>query len=118
MRASSDFCKKFNEVTSKEIEGDRTDETPQEQTPNSYPPEVTACLTDIQDTMGIPWAPANWKSYAQYPAMMQLFWQRLKPAVATESFLRHSIGLSELVLTNLHEWYQPINSVELDESEQ
>jgi NAD(P)-dependent dehydrogenase (short-subunit alcohol dehydrogenase family) len=81
------------------------------------PTEVKACLEDIQNTMGIPWPPANWRAYAMYPEVMQLFWQRLQPAVATESFLRNSIAISERAYLNINSWYQPGYQADLVEAE-
>ena len=80
------------------------------------PPEVKACLSDIQDTMGIPWKPANWENYATYSEVMQLFWQRLKPAVATEAFLRNSIAIAERAILEVNHWYQP-DRIDLSPSE-
>ncbi len=81
-------------------------------------PDVQACLEEIQDTMGIPWTPANWRSYAIYPSVMQLFWRRIKPVVATERFVREAIALSEHVYQDMSDWYQPSYQVELNEAQQ
>jgi hypothetical protein len=35
--------------------------------PSQAPPEIQACLSDIQDTLGIPWIPASCRAYAMYP---------------------------------------------------
>ncbi len=78
------------------------------------PPAIQACLTDIQDTLGIPWKPANWRAYALYPAVMQLFWERLKPACQTESFLRDAIAITEEVYRDLQDWYEPSYQMEID----
>lgn len=80
-------------------------------------PEVNACLSDIQDTMGVPWKPANWRNYATYPEVMQLFWQRLKPAVETEAFLRNSIAIAERAYLEVNRWYQPSSQINLSPSE-
>lgn len=80
-------------------------------------PEVQSCLQDIQDTMGIPWAPANWRTYANYPPVMELFWQRLRPTVETESFLRRSIAIAEQVYESVSLWYDPGYQMEIDEVE-
>jgi len=71
------------------------------------PPEVRVLLRDIQDTMGIPWAPANWRSYAVFPRAMQLFWERLRPAVVTESFLKDSLEITERAYRDVSRWYRP-----------
>jgi len=55
------------------------------------PPGIQALFEYIQDTMGIPWPPANWRTYALYPAAMQLFWNYLKPVVATDLLSRHPL---------------------------
>jgi len=44
--------------------------------PSQAPPEIQACLSEIQDTLGIPWIPASWRAYAMYPSVMHLFWGR------------------------------------------
>jgi len=80
-------------------------------------PEVKACLNDIQNTMGISWTPANWQAYAIYPAVMQLFWQRLKPAVQTEPFLRNAIAIADRVHRDIDTWYQPTYQLEIDEAQ-
>ncbi|MGG6265078.1 SDR family NAD(P)-dependent oxidoreductase [Leptolyngbya sp. AN03gr2] len=77
--------------------------------------EVQACLSEVQDTLGIPWTPANWEAYSKYPAVMQLFWKRLKPVMQTEPFLESAIALTEQVYRNIADWYQPNYQTELDE---
>jgi hypothetical protein len=67
--------------------------------------------------MGIPWAPANWRTYANYPPVMELFWQRLRPTVETESFLRRSIAIAEQVYESVSLWYDPGYQMEIDEVE-
>ncbi|MBD1907841.1 halocarboxylic acid dehydrogenase DehI family protein [Funiculus sociatus GB2-A5] len=47
--------------------------------PSQAPAEIQAGLSDIQSTLGIPWTPASWRTYAMYPSVMQLFWECLKP---------------------------------------
>lgn len=68
---------------------------------------MRAILKDIQDTMGVPWPPALWRAYANYPEAMHLFWGRLRPAVATESFLQESLGISERAYREASNWYRP-----------
>ncbi|MHB0867921.1 MAG: halocarboxylic acid dehydrogenase DehI family protein [Chloroflexota bacterium] len=77
------------------------------------PPEVRSILDDIQDTMGIPWSPANWRSYARYPRVLQLFWERLKPAVATAGFLQEAIAVAELAYRDVSGWYLPSSRIDL-----
>lgn len=86
--------------------------------PSQAPPEVQTCLRDIQDTLGIPWKPANWRAYALYPAVMQLFWQRLKPATQTESFLEDATSITEQVYQDIHDWYQPNYQIDVDPAQQ
>src|SRR5207253_10725777 len=74
-------------------------------------------LDDIQDTMGIPWPPANWLSYAWYPDVMQLFWRRLKPAVDTESFLRDALNITEHTYREAARWYRPNYQATLTDEE-
>ncbi|MBD2073526.1 SDR family NAD(P)-dependent oxidoreductase [Phormidium sp. FACHB-592] len=81
------------------------------------PPEVQTCLSDIQDTLGIPWKPANWRAYAMYPTVMQLFWQRLKPATQAESFLEDAIAITEQVYRDTYDWYQPGYQIDVDEAQ-
>ena len=80
------------------------------------PPEVQTCLSDIQDTLGIPWKPANWRAYASHPPVMQLFWERLKPVTQTESFLEAAIDITEQVYRDINDWYQP-HQIDLDEAQ-
>jgi short-subunit dehydrogenase len=84
--------------------------------PSQAPPEIQACLSDIQDTLGIPWIPASWRAYAMYPSVMQLFWERLKPATQTESFLEDAIAITELVYRDSSDWYEPGYQIEMDEA--
>jgi NAD(P)-dependent dehydrogenase (short-subunit alcohol dehydrogenase family) len=85
--------------------------------PSQAPPEIQACLSDIQSTLGIPWTPANWRSYAMYPSVMQLFWQRLKGAMQTESFLEDAIAITERVYRDTNDWYQPGYQIDVDEAQ-
>jgi len=70
-------------------------------------PEIRARFEDIQDTMGVPWPPANWRAYAMYPDVMKLFWERLKPAVATDPFLRDALEITERAYRGASDWYRP-----------
>ena len=79
------------------------------------PPEIQACLSDIQNALGIPWTPAAWRAYGMYPSVMQLFWERLKPAMQTESFLEDAIAITELVFRDTSDWYQPSYQIDVDE---
>ena len=85
--------------------------------PSQAPPEIQACLSDIQDTLGIPWAPASWRAYAMYPSVMQLFWERLKPATQTESFLESAIAITERVYQDTSDWYQPGYQIDVNEAQ-
>jgi short-subunit dehydrogenase len=85
--------------------------------PSQAPPEIQACLSEIQDTLGIPWTPANWRAYAMYPSVMQLFWERLKPATQTESFLENAIAITELVYRDTSDWYQPGYQLDMNEAQ-
>ncbi|MBW4442588.1 MAG: SDR family NAD(P)-dependent oxidoreductase [Plectolyngbya sp. WJT66-NPBG17] len=86
--------------------------------PAKASPEVQACLSEIQDTLGIPWTPANWRAYAIYPSVMQLFWKRLKPATQTEAFLESAIAITEQVYRDIDDWYQPNYQIEVDAGQQ
>lgn len=77
------------------------------------PPEIKKLLEDIQETLGVPWPPANWRGYAAYPQVMQLFWERLRPAVAADSFLRDALELTELAYGEVAKWYRPSYHLEL-----
>ena len=72
--------------------------------PSQAPPEIQACLSDIQSTLGIGWTPENWRAYAMYPSVMQLFWERLKGATQTESFLEDAIAITERVYQDTNNW--------------
>ncbi len=71
------------------------------------PPEARALLDDVERTMGIPWPPANWRTYAQFPGAMRLFWERLKPSVATEGFLEDALGITQRAYREVGKWYRP-----------
>jgi NAD(P)-dependent dehydrogenase (short-subunit alcohol dehydrogenase family) len=86
--------------------------------PSEAAPEIQTCFKDIQDTLGIPWIPANWRAYAMYPSVMQLFWQRLKPAMQTEAFLEDAIAITEHVYRDINDWYQPSYQIELEQAQQ
>ena len=73
--------------------------------PSQPPPEIPACLSDIQSTLGIRWTPACWRAYAMYPSVMQLFWDRLKPATQTECFLEGAIAITERIYRDTSDWY-------------
>ncbi|MHB1414453.1 MAG: halocarboxylic acid dehydrogenase DehI family protein [Chloroflexota bacterium] len=83
----------------------------------SASPEVRAVLDDIQNTMGVPWPPANWRSQAMYPGAMRLFWERLKPAVATQQFLLDSLQITEWAYGDVGKWYRPGYSPSVPESQ-
>ncbi len=70
-------------------------------------PAVRTLLDDIQDTMGTPWPPTNWRAHAMYPAAASLFWERIRPAVATEEFLRAALAITERAYSEAVNWYQP-----------
>jgi hypothetical protein len=85
--------------------------------PSQAPPEIQACLSEIQDTLGIPWTPASWRAYAMYPSVMQLFWERLKPATQTESFLEDAIAITERVYRDTSDWYLPNYQIDVNEAQ-
>ncbi|ACC78989.1 SDR family NAD(P)-dependent oxidoreductase [Nostoc punctiforme] len=129
---SNRAARRNNTITRNEENGDRADRqivqpTPQTTTeqpkiqliqPSQASPEIQACFNDIQDTLGIPWTPANWRAYAMYPSVMQLFWQRLKPAMQTEAFLEDAIAISEHVYRDINDWYQPGYQIEVEQAQQ
>jgi len=79
------------------------------------PPEIRALLDDIQDTMGIPWPPTSWRTYAMYPSAMRLFWERLKPAVASEPFLQEAMRISGYAYREAPSWYKPVYRPDVSE---
>ncbi len=85
--------------------------------PSQATSEIQACFEDIQDILGIPWIPANWRTYAMYPDVMQLFWQRLKPAMQTEAFLEDAIAISEHIYRDIDDWYQPSYQIEIEQAQ-
>lgn len=85
--------------------------------PAETTPELRACFEEIQETLGIPWVPTSWRAYALQPAVMQLFWQRLKPALQTEAFLQSAIAITEHIYQDIVDWYQPGYQAELNEAE-
>lgn len=80
-------------------------------------PEIRSTLDDIQDTMGIPWAPALWRAYAMYPEVMRLFWERLKPAVATEPFLEEALHITSRVYGDVPGWYIPSHDISVTDDQ-
>src|SRR5687767_14582958 len=80
-------------------------------------PENRALLTEIQDALGIPWAPANWRAYALCPLAMRLLWERLLPLILSDSFLKESLGITRTVYRDVAGWYQPAADVELTPSD-
>ena len=85
--------------------------------PSHAPAEIQAGLSEIQSTLGIPWTPASWRAYAMYPSVMQLFWERLKPATQTESFLESAIAITERIYRDTSDWYQPGYQIDMDEAQ-
>lgn len=71
------------------------------------PPEARALLDDVERTMGLPWPPASWLTYAQFPGVMRLFWERLKPSVATEESLEDALGITARAYREVGKWYRP-----------
>ncbi|HZO87665.1 MAG TPA: halocarboxylic acid dehydrogenase DehI family protein [Chthonomonadaceae bacterium] len=84
---------------------------------NQTPPEAQALLEDIQNTLGIPWQPANWRTYARYPDLLRLFWERVKPATATEPFLEDALAITERAYQDAMQWYWPSYQVDTTEAE-
>jgi hypothetical protein len=52
-----------------------------------------------------------------YPSVMQLFWERLKPATQTESFLESAIAISERVYRGTSDWYLPSYQIDVNEAQ-
>ena len=61
-----------------------------------------------------------------YPSVMQLFWERLKGATQTESFLEDAmpsavraatIAISERVYRDISDWYQPGYQIDVNEAQ-
>lgn len=69
--------------------------------------DIKSIFKEIQDTMGIPWVPANWQSYAMYPNILNLFWKRLKPVVSTKSFLHDAVAITVHAYQDTATWYKP-----------
>src|SRR5436190_22072147 len=82
------------------------------------PADVAAVLGDIQATLEIPWAPANWRAYAMYPKAMRLFWERLKPAVNTREFLQAALAIPERAYQTVGQWYRPSHRMDVLAEEQ
>src|SRR5574340_525480 len=70
-------------------------------------PEIRNIFEEIQDTMGIPWVPISWQSYAMYPNVLKLFWERLKPVVETKSFLHDAIAITVHAYQDTAVLYKP-----------
>ncbi|EGK86468.1 hypothetical protein D0A34_26850 [Microcoleus vaginatus PCC 9802] len=52
-----------------------------------------------------------------YPSVMQLFWERLKPATQTESFLEGAIAITERIYRDTSDCYQPGYQIDMDEAQ-
>lgn len=70
-------------------------------------PEIKALVERVRDVMGIPWSPVTWRSYAAYPRVMRLFWERIEPAVATEDVRREALAIAERAYREAADWYRP-----------
>lgn len=71
-------------------------------------PEVRRLFEDIQDSLGIPWVPSNFRAFATYPRVALLFWEQLKPTVCSEQFLRAALTIGERAYRSLSESYEPV----------
>ena len=70
-------------------------------------PEVRAKLEQIQDAMGLAWAPANWQAYAMYPEILDLFWERLAPMIGTGTFVNDALQIAQRAYDDVARWYHP-----------
>jgi hypothetical protein len=52
-----------------------------------------------------------------YPSVMQLFWERLKRATQTESFLESAIAITERVYRDISDWYLPSYQIDVNEAQ-
>lgn len=81
------------------------------------PAAVRAIFEEIQDTMGIPWVPANWQAYAAQPDVLRIFWSRLQPMVATEAFVQATLELLVSAYRGVTGIYHPSAGPELPEAQ-
>lgn len=87
-------------------------------TKRQAPPEVRALLDEIQDALGIPWAPASWRAYALYPEAMVLLWKRLEPATRDPRFLSESLDITRAAYSDAQVWFREAQRLELSAADQ
>lgn len=78
---------------------------------------IRTLLDETQNTMGTPWPAALWRVYAMYPRVARLFWDRLRPAVDTEPFLRDALEITRLAYAEAARWYLPSHLIDEPEPE-
>lgn len=71
------------------------------------PREVRDVLEDIQGIMSLPWLPFPWAEYARRPAVLKLFWGRLRELTANDIFLRESLAIAAATHMGVSSWYRP-----------
>jgi hypothetical protein len=71
------------------------------------PREARAALEEIQDMMALPWLPFPWAAYARRPAVLELFWGRLRGFTANDLFLRESLAIAAATHMGVSSWYRP-----------
>jgi hypothetical protein len=62
-------------------------------------------MTEIQDVLGVPWAPASFQAYAAYPRLHALLWSRAEPVARTQEFLDRALALRDLAYREVGSWY-------------
>ena len=77
------------------------------------PPESRAVLAQVQDAMGLPWLPFPWAAYARGPAVLKLFWARLRAVTGNDLFLREAVAIAGSVHRGASPWYRPAEGIRL-----
>lgn len=75
-------------------------------------------LDEIQDALGIPWAPASWRAYAVYPEAMALMWRHVAPVLRTGTFLKEALSITRFAYADVQTWFPAGVPLELSLSDQ
>lgn len=85
--------------------------------PSSQATSPRALLREVQDALGIPWAPETWVDLASEPEAASVLWTRLQPVVTTGAFLRESLALLSHAFADLADVYGSGEGVALPEED-
>src|SRR5688572_18417743 len=71
-------------------------------------------VLQMQDVLGIPWAPLAWRAYGRWPKLAGALWERLRPSAETDLFLRDALALAGMAYLGASSWYRPDSRPGLD----